>query len=634
MRLLCILFFFIPFQLQAEEDTEPSQVIVISLPSLSQLSPASTVITAQDLKEKGATNLAEVLRNQGSIQLRDSFGDGTTTEISMRGFGGNAASNTLVILDGQPLNGIDIAPPDLTTLPVEDIEKIEIIPGSASVLYGDQAVGGVIQITTRFPHKRTLQLKTATGSFEQKLYNASFANLHDNGISYRLSAQQQKSDNFRDRNNLELSHFLGRINYQKEATTLFAEYGFFGKDLQLPGALTAAQLAQDRRLARNQTDFLDSETERARIGFKQLFSPYALFETELAAKASDTEGVMNSSALSQKRVLYTFHPRFTLLLPNQYQDHNLTTGLDLDQNEYKITSPFGKTDAEQQMASVYVELQYFWSDKFSTIVGTRYSKFKTDLLDSTAFPKGKDIKDDGLGTSVGFYYEAFAPLTVFIRAEKNFRFPKVDEQTFASNQILESQQGISYETGLDWKNKNYQSKFMLYRLDLDNEIEFDPSIAPSGANANLSPTRRYGALWDNGLQLATQWTLHAEYAFTYARFTSGTFKDNRLPLVADHTLRFSLNFHVNDHFTAFLESQTTGNRYANGDYQNDLSKASGFTIFNSNLIYQWKDLSLGLRINNLTNKKYNEVTIKNFDNTLGFFPSPERNIMLTLSFTK
>src|SRR5690606_32598467 len=137
----------------ALEERQIEKVYVSGTRSESAQLPLATTITVIDQEQirlSGATQVTEVLRTQAGIQIQDSDGSGgRNVAISMRGFGSNAINNTLVIVDGRKLNNATLAGPALNTVALKDIERIEIVQGSAGVLYGDQAIGGVINIVTR-----------------------------------------------------------------------------------------------------------------------------------------------------------------------------------------------------------------------------------------------------------------------------------------------------------------------------------------------------------------------------------------------------------------------------------------------------------------------------------------------------
>ncbi|MFC1838402.1 TonB-dependent receptor plug domain-containing protein, partial [Thermodesulfobacteriota bacterium] len=105
-----------------------------------------SVIDEEDITNSNAKNIVEILKYEEGISVRDKLGNGKGAEIDLRGFGETASYNLLVLVDGRRVNEIDLSGIDWTQLPIELIERIEILRGTGSVLYGDNAVGGVINI--------------------------------------------------------------------------------------------------------------------------------------------------------------------------------------------------------------------------------------------------------------------------------------------------------------------------------------------------------------------------------------------------------------------------------------------------------------------------------------------------------
>ena len=160
--------------------------------------PASiTVISRQQIDDSGAGNVVDVLRGQGGVQINDLYGDGSRATVGMRGFGETAGSNTLVLVDGRRLNNPDIAPPDLNSVALDDVERIEIVQGSAGVLFGDQAVGGVINIITRKPGAQRHSLKLSAGSYNNVAVHGATSQALANGVNYLLSVDLRDTDNYR-----------------------------------------------------------------------------------------------------------------------------------------------------------------------------------------------------------------------------------------------------------------------------------------------------------------------------------------------------------------------------------------------------------------------------------------------------
>src|SRR5687768_3133762 len=88
-------------------------------------------ISKKDIKHSGAQTVAEILQTQADIQLQDFTGDGNAIAVSMRGFGENASSNSLIMLNGMPIVNPDLAPPDINNFPINIIDHIDILNASA-----------------------------------------------------------------------------------------------------------------------------------------------------------------------------------------------------------------------------------------------------------------------------------------------------------------------------------------------------------------------------------------------------------------------------------------------------------------------------------------------------------------------
>jgi vitamin B12 transporter len=105
-----------------------------------------TVIEREAIEQAGPTNLPELLSRQPGLHVVNNGGLGKNTTVFMRG---TSSTHTLLLVDGMPLGSVTAGSPSLHNLPLSQIERIEILRGPASSLYGSDAIGGVIQIFTR-----------------------------------------------------------------------------------------------------------------------------------------------------------------------------------------------------------------------------------------------------------------------------------------------------------------------------------------------------------------------------------------------------------------------------------------------------------------------------------------------------
>lgn len=116
-------------------------------PQLPATSPASiSVITADEIAAMGALTIGDALRVLPEVLVRSTGGPGSLTTMSIRG---SPSTQTLILLDGVPLNRPDQASVDLSTLPIQQVDHIEVLRGPFSAIYGSATIGGVVNIVTK-----------------------------------------------------------------------------------------------------------------------------------------------------------------------------------------------------------------------------------------------------------------------------------------------------------------------------------------------------------------------------------------------------------------------------------------------------------------------------------------------------
>jgi vitamin B12 transporter len=106
----------------------------------------TVVITGEELRAEGPLSLAEVLQKRAGVEIRSTGGPGQPTSIFLRGAG---SAQTLVLVDGLRVGSATAGTTALESIPLEMIERIEVVKGALSSLYGSEAIGGVVQIFTR-----------------------------------------------------------------------------------------------------------------------------------------------------------------------------------------------------------------------------------------------------------------------------------------------------------------------------------------------------------------------------------------------------------------------------------------------------------------------------------------------------
>lgn len=605
--------------------------------------PASIeVITREEIEKSGAAHITEVLRGRGGVRVADTFGDGSGASVSVRGFGENANANTLVLVDGRKLNNNDIGEPDWNSIPLHDVERIEIIQGSAGTLFGDQAVGGVINIITRRPQKLHAEAGVSAGSYRRRGVNASVSQRFESGLYYRLSGERRESDNYRDHNAVRLGSVFATTGVEYATGNVFFELQHIDENLQTPGALFADEVAADRRqsVSNFASDFADTETTVERIGVRQTLSSWLSFEAEGTNREAETEFVLSGRTFTgtpseQSRQLIGFTPRLIAAYPTRRGEILVTLGHDLELFDYHLSTVFGEQENEQKIRGTYVQAVVPLHRTLALTVGARDAKVENDLRDDFTFPSGIEIDDSEFVTEIGLSFRPAPSWRLFTRRDESVRFAKVDEFLDPEpGTILKTQTGVSYEAGVEWSNGRHQAKAVIYRLDLEDEIAVVPGVGFFGfpANTNLPKTRRDGLILSAGYQATDSLRISGDYSYIDARVIEGPVAGNRVPLVAEHTLRVAGEYAPTTRWRLFGELQYVSDQVFSGDFDRQLDTLSGYTVLNLKTDYRYRDLTIGVRVNNVLDEEYSEFgarATRAGNEVPSFFPAPERNFWVT-----
>lgn len=152
-----------------------------------------TVLTEADIAQSQADSLQDLLQGYAGLDFHNSGGAGKTSDLYMRGTG---SRHVLVLVDGIKMGSATLGSIAFQDIPVSQIERIEIVRGPRSSLYGSEAIGGVIQIFTKKGRRaKATNLSAGFGSHKTKRYTLGF---EGNGekVSYRVQAAHYQTDGF------------------------------------------------------------------------------------------------------------------------------------------------------------------------------------------------------------------------------------------------------------------------------------------------------------------------------------------------------------------------------------------------------------------------------------------------------
>ena len=607
---------------------------------LAQPTPIAThVLDAGAIERARVGSLIDLLRRQPGVFATDAFGDGTQTTLSLRGFGGNASANALVVVDGRELNQADLSTPDLDSLTLTDIARLEILSGSSAVRWGDQSTGGVVYLSTYRAGEGTSGIRVATGSDARReldaVYDAAFG-----ATGVRISAKRHMTDGARRGAEADKTDLLARVGHDTGVGLLDLEFQQVDQDRVALGALTRSQRRADRRQP-GSVLATDARTRNARIGWQQAIGEHRFefdaFRTTFESDSPSSSPTFGDSLTTIEREQLAFDPRVSLRLGGVA----LGIGADIDRHEVDFANAsdlFGTSGSTQEIdanglwltASVPVHDDVdVEAGVRRTWVDTRARGFAgTDTISA-------DIDERVTAWDLGVHWQAGDAWQLGARVASGFRLPKADEQVsvFTGFNALQTQTSRSLELNGTWRGEAIVARASLYRIDLAHEIDFDPRAGFFGENLNLGDTRRTGA--SASVDWALGDTLHAsaDIEFLRARIEDG---GASVPFVPKRRANLALDWAATPWLAVRVEGQYIGPYHAIGDFLNDAPEQGGYTTVDAAVSANWGDVDVTLRADNLLDRDYDAlvsyVTFLGPDDRLTYQPDGGRRLLLTLTW--
>lgn len=631
MKIKPIIFVFLIFNVAhvlAEDKNIIPPVIIKKTPSRSLTSGSSTTITQHDIQTSGVTTLSQALQNLGGIQIQDLAGNSSQVLLSLRGFGANASSNTLLLINGIPIVNPDLAPPDLNAIPLNEIKAISITAGSESVLYGDQAVGGVININTDLQADHKYLFSCVGGSYSQANCSIAVTNFYKQ-LKYTVTINRDQTENYREHNDYTQNLFSATALYTYATGKIRFFLNAENEAMQFPGALTLEQVRQDRRQATNSIDDFKDNNGFVFLQWIQELPNDWKFKINASRRQMGGDGVL-SVPFTQDRTTNFIKPE----LSGNIGKWLVISGFELQQDHYDLNSSFGNTNNDQQKYSVFGLGNYPLTSSLHFSAGVR-GAMQDDQLVSF---ENENTVNRAFASTVGLNYEPFTHLNFYLRRAGSYRFPKADENADATEGVtgLKTQRGVAYETGFEEQNNQYEIRGGLYQLNLQDEIAFDPMQTPEqpfGSNRNLPPTTRKGFTLSGRDQLTDKLQILSQVNVVDAVFQNGVNAGNRIPLVSELLIHGGINYKFTDNWQLYTEALFTGNQFTANDDANIGVKLGGYTVYNLNFRYVMKSFTAALHVNNIFNKYYYFYTVyEPGDPSEFYYPAPARNVTLSVSY--
>ena len=657
----------LPFAAHAEAPME----LVIVTPARFIVAPESstvdvTVITSGDIEKSAAKTLPALLAQHAGIQIRSN--DGTPdTAIDMRGFGMTGNQNTLVLLDGQQLNDIELTSIRWSAIPLASIERIEIINGSGAVLYGGGATGGTINIITKHPGKEMRgNVGIGLGSYGTKEWQVALSGAGDH-VGMRITASGLDSSNYRANNNIAQKNLEADLRTDVGHGEAILKFGADTQNLRYPGVRTVDsniglnQLATDPRGTSTPLDYGKREGGHVSLGTSQQLD-FGQLAGELSYRSKEQQAYFDNSGfgsfLDTSLNLLSFTPR--VKIPYQLGDsgNELVAGVDLADWDYdsrrssspaSIGTPTTRILAKQTNRALYAQNTTQLGADTKLTLGARLQQVDYQARD-TVNPAVYASSNQGRAVNayeLGLRQNLNQNLSLFGRIGRSFRIATVDEifdqygggfPLYDSKiTILEPQTSQDSELGIDYKSGSSKVRAAFFQMNLNNEIHYN---AITFSNMNLSPTRRYGLELEGTHGYTDSLEVAAAYSYTVAKFREGNYggvnvSGNNIPLVPRQRIAFSASWKITETSTLSGNANYVGQQYFDNDQANTFGQQiPAYTTVDIKLSHREGSWLLAAAVNNLFNRQYFTygVASTSTPGRYNAYPMQERSFALNATY--
>lgn len=598
--------------------------------SVPSLDPAeTTTLTQQQIQNNAATSLSTLLQTGLNARITYNSGNNAQPLVSFRGFGDNAQSNSLIVVDGFPLLNASLLAPNFNAIALTDIQKITLFQGSQGALWGDQAVGGVMAIQTIHPTKPQGEVSMAYGSYNTPFLSGFYSDRLAHGIFYKVSAFGTNTDNYRDHNqqadngiDLEegLDYATGSLVFKQKVNT---------STLHFPGSLTAEQYQTDLTQATDTQDYIRYQTQIYQVLNQQLLNEHWRLETRFSTTQVDGSGWFYAPFNESENTNW-FNPQ----LIGAFHGYQWTLGYVGATSHYQDSTDSDATSsaADSTEQDIYAESVIPLTPQWVLTLGAR-SAWQQNTPQIT-LGQSSPYSNRAFVTEQGIQFHLNRDWTWFLRRDGNFRFPKADEQVWVSSDSpeLKAQTGTSYETGVSFKNRRQQWQLSVYELWLANELAYDPTQTanqPFGSSSNFDTTLRKGISLTQSTDVSESLIVDTHLNYLNANFIAGAYAGNDIPAVPHYNASLGAQYQFAPHWHTRYQESYTGSSYASDDVSNNSPKTAAYWLAQWSLGYARKSWQVNFQINNLFNQRYAIYTV--YDQTTqanSYYPGTGRNLNL------
>ncbi len=615
--------------------------------------PAATYVVGLNvLRQTDSRNIEELAQVIPGIFTEDRFHTGYNN-VSFRGVGlhSHVTRGILVLVDGIPVNEA-MGRVDFEQINYDNLERVEVIKGPVSALYGPNGVTGVINMVTRTPSTDPSgSIRLTVGSYNTRNISGRFTGKWQQ-YGYNFHYNYYSSDGYRERN-AYFNRNVGakfRADYQRLGSFIFStEYSNVNTDY--PGTLTLEQF--NNRVTEATRLYTGSHKEFVTAGLvhRKFWSVTTSLETSIyGRKLLDDYAYVDRFSIDKQLLNGGFETRFQsqfqLLGTHEYiiggsylHENNRIKYYNLDDAGNRTTL-MSNGENRYDFSGIFVQDDYAITPDFHITAGVRYDILKYDWRDYY-LENGNSSNTTTityLSPKLAVRYKFHRSLVAYANYGNGFNPPQTRELyegTYSThpNPELEPEYLENYEVGIKGSlGRSMAYQIAAYYMEFKNQIVVD-EYTNQYVNAGLTSHKGVEAQWT--LQDFYHFTTTLSYSYLQAKFDDFPgYTGKTLRRTPEHQVGFRI---VHEPFASF--NWVLSGKYMSGYYMDNLNEFwyDGHTVLDLQFNYTYRQIDVSLKINNLLDATYATYASAYYSSrtrswSQSYYAGWPRNITLSLSW--